>query len=85
MGVVEAVDVSEERIGHLLSCLPLVPPDEFSLQRFEEGLDKGVIITISLAAHGYLEPKLSKPLLIIVRTILTAPVCVMNAAWWWTS
>lgn len=49
--VVEAIDVLEQSVGDLLSCLPFVTPDKFSFDGFEESFDSGVIITISLATH----------------------------------
>jgi hypothetical protein len=63
---VEAIDVFEERLCRLLACLPRVTPDEFGLQRFEEGLDGSIVLAIAFTTHGCLEPQLAKPLLIIV-------------------
>ena len=42
--VVEAIDVLEERLGDLVSGRPCVPPDQLSLQSFEEGSDGGVVL-----------------------------------------
>ena len=50
-GVVEAIYVLEQGFGDLLPGLPFMSPDEFSFDGFEESLDGGVIITISLATH----------------------------------
>ena len=36
---------------NLPSCWPLLPPDELRFQGFEEGLDGGIVVTITLAAH----------------------------------
>ena len=38
-GVVEPVDVLEDGSLSLAPRLPVLPPDEFGLQGFEEGLD----------------------------------------------
>ncbi len=50
-GVVEAVDVLEDGSFCLPSRWPALPPDEFRLQGFEERLDGGIVVTITLAAH----------------------------------
>ena len=42
----------------------------------------GVVVAIALAAHGYLEAMLAQDLLIIVGTILAAPVGMVDAALW---
>lgn len=73
-GVVESVDVFEERVSDLLARLPYTPPDEFGFRRFEEGFDGRIIIAISLAAHGCLKAKLAQPLLIIISAVLATPV-----------
>ena len=49
--VVEAVDVIKEGLGDESVGCPCVPPDEFSLQGFEEGLDGCIVLTVALAAH----------------------------------
>ena len=79
-GVVEAVDVLKEGIADLVTRCPSVPPDQFGLEGFEEGLDGSIVVAVALAAHRYLEAHFPQPLLIIVRTILAASVGVMNAA-----
>ena len=91
--IVEAVDVFEDRHFSLSARFPCVPPNQFGFDGFEEGLDGGVIVTITLAAHplpgsgllanhetGDLEAMLAQDLLVIVRTILTATVGMMDAA-----
>lgn len=83
--VVEAVDVLKEDIADLVARCPCVPPDQFSLEGLEEGLDSGIVITVPSAAHRYLEAQFAEPLLIVVGTILTAPVGVVNAALRWVS
>ena len=47
-GVVEPFDILEDGGLGLPPCLPFLSPDEFSLQRFEECLHRGVVVTISL-------------------------------------
>ena len=79
-GVVEAIDVFEECVSHVLACLPFLPPDELCFQCFEESFDCGIIITISFPAHGCFEAKLTKPLLIVMRAVLASAVRVMHTS-----
>ena len=81
-GVVEPVDVLKEGVGNVLSGCPSVPPDQFGFEGFEEGLNGGIVVTVSFAAHGYFEAYFTHPFLIVMGTILTATVCMMDAAWW---
>jgi predicted metallo-beta-lactamase superfamily hydrolase len=50
-GVVEAIDVLKDGGFCLTPRRPALPPDEFRLQGFEEGLDGRIVVAISLAAH----------------------------------
>ena len=49
--VVKAVDVLKECLGGLISRCPTVPPNQFGVESFEEGLDGRVVVTVTLAAH----------------------------------
>lgn len=49
--VIEAVDVLEDGGFCLASGLPRAAPDQFGLDRLEEGLNGGVIIAVALSAH----------------------------------
>lgn len=80
-GVVEPVDVLEDGGFSLSPSRPSLTPDQFRLQRFEECLDRGVIITISLAAHRWQQAMGLQLLLIIVRTILATAIRMEKAAW----
>jgi hypothetical protein len=62
----------------LLTRLPLVPPNEFCFQYYEDDFDSGVAIAVFRAANGYLKPKLKKLLLIVSRTVLASVVRVMH-------
>ena len=77
--VVEAVDALKEGLCDLLTGRPIVPPDELSFYSFEEGLDSGIVVAVSLAAHRNIEAQLPQSPLIIVRAILTASVRMMDA------
>ena len=50
-GVVKAVDVLKESVVDLLSCGPIVPPDQFGLEGLEEGFDGRIVLAVSLAVH----------------------------------
>jgi len=56
-----------------------MPPDQLSLDGFEERLDCGVIIAIPFATHRRFEAVLPQDFLIIVRTVLAATVRVVDA------
>ena len=58
----------------------MTAPNQFCLDRLEEGLDCGVVIAVALAAHRHLEPMLAQDLLVVVRTVLAAAVAVEDAA-----
>ena len=53
---------------------------EFRLQGFEERLNKGVVATITLAAHRWTQAIGLQLFLIVVRTILAAPILMEKAA-----
>ena len=80
-GIVEAVDVFEQGNLGLPPCLPSPPPNQLGLQRFEEALDDGVVVTVSLAAHRDQEAMFLQAFLIVARAVLTAAICVVNAPW----
>ena len=63
--IVEAIDVFEDRHISLSAEVPRVSPDQFGLDRFEEGFNGG-IKAISLAAYGYLQAMLAQYFLIVV-------------------
>lgn len=80
--IVEPVDVFEDRHFILSAGVPCVPPDQLCLDSFEERLNRRIIIAISFSTHRYFEAELTQDLLIIMRTILTTSIRVMNAAPW---
>jgi len=81
-GVVEAIDVLEDGSFRLTARWPALPPDEFRLQGFEERLDRGVIITISFAAHRRTQAVGLQLFLIVVRAILATAIRMEKAAFW---
>ena len=84
-GIVEAVDVSEESDFHLSAGLPIAAPDQFGLQRLEEAFDGGIVVTVALPAHRWLESVVAQKLLIMMCAVLRPTIGVMNAAWWWSA
>lgn len=48
-------------------------------------LDGRIVITITFAAHGDLEAMLTQGLLVVMRTVLAAPVAMEDAACGWRS
>ena len=77
--IVESVDILEQRQFALPSGVPWLPPDQFSLHSFEEGLDNGVIPTIALTAQRDLEAVFFQRLLVLMRTVLASTVRMMDA------
>jgi hypothetical protein len=76
------VDVLKEGTADLLSGVPSVSPYQFGLEGFEEGFDGSIIVAVSFAARWYFETQFMQPLLIVVGTVLTASIRMMNAALW---
>ena len=81
--IVEAIDVFEDGHLSLAPCFPRMPPDQLRLDGFKERLNRRIIVAITFARHRYLEPMLAQDLLVVVRTVLAAAICVVNAALWW--
>lgn len=83
--VIEAVDVLKDGGFGLSTRFLSAPPDQLGLDGLEEGFDCGVIVAIPFPTHRHLEPVFAQYLLVVMRTVLAAPVCVMNAAFGWRS
>ncbi len=49
--VIEPIDVLEYRPFRLASGFPSAAPDQLGLDGFEERLDHGIVVTVSLPAH----------------------------------
>ena len=81
--VVKAVDVLEERDFRLASGLPLLTPDQFGFQGFEERLYSGIIIAVAFAAHRHLKALLTQDFLVIMITILAATIRMVNTSGRW--
>ncbi len=65
------------RLG-LPTGFPVLPPYKLGLHRLEERLNNNIIITIPFATHRHLQAMLTQYPLIIIRTVLTTPVRMMN-------
>ena len=65
-GVVKPVDVLEDGGLGLSPCWPVLPPDQFRFQAFEERLDGGVIVAITRATHRWPQAIGLQLLLIVV-------------------
>src|SRR3954467_10531116 len=84
-GIVEAVAVAGQSLGRLSSRLEDGAPDQFALQRLEERLDHRVVIAVALAGHRDHDAGASYFGLVLVGTILTAAVRMMEEACYWPS
>ena len=60
-------------------------PDQFRLKRLEEAFRCGIVVTVALPAHRWLESVVAQKLLIIMCAVLRPTIGVMNAAWWWSA
>ena len=80
--IIEAVDVFKDGDLSVATCAPGALPQQLSLDRLEEGFDSRVVVAIASPAHRCLEPMLAQDFLIVVRAILTAAICVVDAAFW---
>ena len=78
--IVEAIDILEYRAFRLTARVPTITPDQLGLDGFEERLDYGIVVTISLTAHRDLEAVLFQALLIRGGTILRAAIRMVKAA-----
>ena len=76
----EPVDILESRALCLATYVPAGAPDQLCRDGFEDRLNHGIVVTISLAAHGYSEAMLRKTRLIRARTVLRPAIPMMNAA-----
>ena len=77
-GIVEAIDVTGQRVDGLGACLERGAPDQLAFQRLEERLDHRVVITIPPAGHQDHERMFSQLRLTLVRAVLNAAVGVMK-------
>ena len=76
--IVEAVDVTTNRLPSLRSGLEHGAPDQLRLQGLEERLDHGIVETIACPGHRDPDAVLPQLGLILDRTILTAAVGMMG-------
>ena len=80
--IIEPIDVLEYCSFCLPAGFPLLTPNQFNLQRFEERLNHGIVITIALAAHRNEKVMLLKTFLIVTRTVLRPAIGMVDAALW---
>ena len=76
--IVETIDVFENGHLSLAPCLPRSPPDQLGFDCLEERFDGGIVVTITLSTHRDHEAVQAQDLLIIVLTILTATVGMVD-------
>ena len=84
-GVIEPINVLEDGDFSGSAGLPELPPDQFRLDGLEEGFHCGVIVAITLAAHGYFEAILAQQFLVVMRAILAPAIRMVNTAFGWPS
>lgn len=77
---IEAVDVSANGSFGGDAGFEGGSPDQFRLQRLEHGFHHGIVVAVSLSAHGYDETVGGQELLVVVRAILAAAIRMVNDA-----
>lgn len=82
--IVKAVDVFEDCDLSIASSSPGPLPEHFCLDRFEEGFNRRIIVTIASSAHRYLEAVLTQDLLVIMRAVLASTIGVVDTALGWS-
>ena len=63
--VVKAVDILMDGNLGVSAGLPAVSPDQLCFYGFEKCFDNGIVIAVSLAAHGCLEAVFSQDFLVV--------------------
>ena len=84
-GIVEAVNVATNGLGRLLTGVEDGPPHQLGFEGLEERLHHGVVVAIPLSGHRDQDAVLAELGLIIDRTILAAPIGVMDQPGCWTA
>ena len=79
-GIIIPIDILEDRALGLTACVPTVAPNQLYLDGFEERFNHGIVVTITFAAHGDLEPMLGQASLTLVGTILRPAIRMVNVA-----
>ena len=64
--IVKPIDVLKQRQFTLTPGVPELSPNQFGLQRLEEGFNHSVVITVAFAAHGNLEAVLFQQFIVIM-------------------
>ena len=77
-GIIKPVNVFANGFDRVSSGLEYGAPDQFRLDRLEDGLDHGIIITISFSAHGWKHLVSFEDLAILITGILAPPVRVLD-------
>ncbi len=74
--IVEAVDVTTNRLPSLRSGLEHGAPDQLGFQGFEEGLNHGIVEAVPFSGHRDPDAMFPQRGLILDRTVLAAAIPV---------
>ena len=80
--IVQAVDGLKYGCLGLAPIWPVLAPEHFCLQTFEERLDRSVVIAVALGGHGWDRLVRLQLLLEVVGTISAAAIGMENAVLW---
>jgi len=81
-GRCKLIDILEDSGLGLAPCWSGLPPEQFGLHQFEEGLDGGIVKAIALAAHRWPQPVFLHAFLIVIGAILAAAISMKDTAFW---
>jgi len=76
--IVEALDVVEDVAASLGPRIEREVVKPFGLDRVEEALSKGIVQTVTRAAHAAADAVAVEKLLVVGATVLRGPIAVMN-------
>ena len=80
--VVEGVDIVSDLSLGLDPGFVNGAPDQLGFDGSEHDFDRGIVVAVAFARHGYDEAMRLQEFLIIVRAILAAAVGVMDHIFW---
>ncbi len=64
--VTNVIDIQKDRTFCLAACVPCVAPNQLNLDGFEKRFNHGIVVTISITAHRYLEVVFLQPFWVLV-------------------
>ncbi len=82
-GIIEPVNIFANGFGCVISVLEYSAPDQFRLDRFEDGFHHCIVIAISFSTHGWKHFVSFEDFAILITGILASPVRVLDQPRLW--